>query len=319
MLRYIIVRLGQAAITLVGVSLIVFLLVRSVGYPPDFFSHDGWQYYVAEFDRLGYDAPWYIHYFTFVKVTAQGDFGYSLNWQARTAMELVRSALPDTLQLVAVSIGVSLSFAMPVGMISAVKKGTTLDAFTRGIARLGQSIPPFLLGILLIWAFAVHLEWLPEYGSLEPLAWVLPSIALSWFPVAVIIGFTRASMLNALDSNYTKMARIKGIPEWKVVWWHSLANVIPAVLAAFPALAAFYLFNLLAIELVFARPGVFLLGFQAAIRQDYQVLWAVTMYVSTLVIAAGLLIDILRAAIDPRVRDGQNGAHLSRGVEMALP
>ena len=318
MLRYVLIRLGKAALILIGVSVIVFSVIKLFDIPPDY------PYNLYENDQIDSEDiiifrslwdlndPWYLQYFTFVKNASQGEFGDSHRGPA--AMELVLLHFPTTLKLAVVPIGAMVLLAVPIGVMSAAKEVTLLDAIGRGVARFGQSTPPFLLGLLLIWVFAMHLEWLPRSGSTESLTWVLPSVALGLFLGATVIRLTRASMLEALSSNYIKMARIKGVPEWKVVWKHGLANAAIPALAAFPVLATLYTFNVVAIEAVFSWPGTGVLALQAANARDYQVIWAVTLFVSALVIGAGLLIDILRAAIDPRVRHGEGEAHASSAV-----
>ena len=308
MLRYALIRLVQSAITLIGVSIIVFCFARLSGYTPSFLLCDNGgcdeynQKHASAYHFLGFNDPWYIHYFTFVKNASRGEFGPSSKWQGRTAMELVPLHFPASLQLAVVSIGATLLLAVPIGVISAVKKGSVLDAIGRGVARFGQSIPPFWLGIVLVLIFYVHLGWLPSSGRGGVANLVLPSIALGLFTVAAVMRLTRTSMLDALDSNYIKMVRIRGIPEWRVVWKHGLANAAIPVLAAFPFLAALYMVNTVAIETVFTWPGVGLLALQAVIARDFQVVQAMTMLIAVLFIGINLLIDILCAYIDPRIR-----------------
>ena len=306
MLRYSIVRLAQSVVALIGVSIIVFSLAKftdDLDYPP-----------CSECDAVVliptfgiWSDPLYIQYFTFLKHAVQGEFGPSYKWAGRTAMEMVLLHFPVSLQLAVVLIGATLLLAVPIGVISAVKKDTILDAIVRGVARFGQSIPPFWLGIMLIWIFAVHLGWFPTAGRGGLSHLMLPAIALGMYSVAAVIRLTRSAMLDALDSNYIKMARITGLPEWKVVWKHGLANATTPVLAAFPALAMLYIVNAVAIELVFAWPGVGLLALVAANANepDHRTFFAAAMFVSVLFIGITMLVDILLAYIDPRFRNTQ--------------
>ena len=306
MLRYVLIRLVQSAITLIGVSIIVFCFARLSGYTPvALLCDDGGcgeysQKHASAYRFLGFNDPWYIHYFTFVKNASRGEFGPALG-QDRTAMELVLQVLPGSFQLAAVPMGATLLLAVPIGVMSAVKKGAVLDIFGRQLVMLGYSMPPFLLGMVLIWIFDPEFLAIPANRG-GALHWVLASSALSLFLVAAVIRLTRTSMLDALDSNYIKMARIKGIPEWKVVWKHGLANAAIPVLAAFPILATLYMFNAVALETVFAWPGVGMLALQAANAHDYQVIHAITMLIAVLFIGINLLIDVLCAYIDPRIR-----------------
>ena len=304
MQRYIIIRLIQSVFTLIGVSIIVFSLARLSGNPLDVLLPDEAddETFIRISELWGLNDPWYIQYFTFVRNASRGEFGPSFKWQGRTAMELVLLHLPATLQLAVVSIGVSVLLAVPIGVMSAVKKGTMLDTVGKLIALLGQSLPSFWLAIVLIWIFAVQLGWFPTSGRGGVSNMVLPAVAMGWFSVASFMRLTRSSMLNVLDSEYIKLARIKGLPEWKVVWKHGLKNAAIPPLTVFGAIVVGQMTGSVTIETVFAWPGVGLLALQAVNARDYQVIQAVTMFISVLFIGMNLLIDILYAYIDPRIR-----------------
>ena len=304
MQRYILIRLIQSVFTLIGVSIIVFSLARLSGNPLDVLLPD--EADDETFERIselwGLNDPWYVQYFTFVKNASRGEFGPSFKWQGRTAMELVFLHLPATLQLAGFSILVSVLLAVPIGVMSAVKKGTLLDTVGKLVALLGQSLPSFWLAIVMIWIFAVKLGWFPTSGRGGFDHMILPGIALGWFSVASFMRLTRSSMLNVLDSEYIKLARIKGLPEWKVIWKHGLKNAAIPPLTVFGAIVVGQMTGSVTIETVFAWPGIGLLALQAVNARDYQVIQAVTMFISVLFIGMNLLIDILYAYIDPRVR-----------------
>ena len=304
MQRYIIIRLVQSIFTLIGVSIIVFSLARLSGNPLDVLLPP--EADAETFERLnklwGLDKPWYSQYFTFVKNVSRGEFGPSFKWQGRTAMELVLLHLPATLQLAVISIGVSVLLAVPIGVMSAVKKGTMVDTVGKLIALLGQSLPSFWLAIVLIWIFAVQLGWFPTSGRGGISNMILPAVAMGWFSVASFMRLTRSSMLNVMDSEYIKLARIKGLKEWKVVWKHGLKNAAIPPLTVFGAIVVGQMTGSVTIETVFAWPGIGLLALQAVNSRDYQVIQAVTMFISVLFIGMNLLIDILYAYIDPRIR-----------------
>jgi peptide/nickel transport system permease protein len=304
MQRYILIRLIQSVFTLIGVSIIVFSLARLSGNPLDVLLPD--EADDETFERIselwGLNDPWYVQYFTFVKNASRGEFGPSFKWQGRTAMELVFLHLPATLQLAGFSILVSVILAVPIGVMSAVKKGTMLDTVGKLVALLGQSLPSFWLAIVMIWIFAVKLGWFPTSGRGGFDHMILPGIALGWFSVASFMRLTRSSMLNVLDSEYIKLARIKGLPEWKVIWKHGLKNAAIPPLTVFGAIVVGQMTGSVTIETVFAWPGIGLLALQAVNARDYQVIQAVTMFISVLFIGMNLLIDILYAYIDPRIR-----------------
>ena len=304
MQRYIIIRLVQSIFTLIGVSIIVFSLARLSGNPLDVLlppeADDETFRRISEL--WGLNEPWYSQYFTFVKNVSRGEFGPSFRWQGRTAMELVLLHLPATLQLAVISIGVSVLLAVPIGVMSAVKKGTMVDTVGKLIALLGQSLPSFWLAIVLIWIFAVQLGWFPTSGRGGISNMILPAVAMGWFSVASFMRLTRSSMLNVMDSEYIKLARIKGLKEWKVVWKHGLKNAAIPPLTVFGAIVVGQMTGSVTIETVFAWPGIGLLALQAVNSRDYQVIQAVTMFISVLFIGMNLFIDILYAYIDPRIR-----------------
>ncbi len=306
MQRYIIIRLVQSIFTLIGVSIIVFSLARLSGNPLDVLlppeADDETFRRISEL--WGLNEPWYSQYFTFVKNVSRGEFGPSFRWQGRTAMELVFLHLPATLQLAFISIGVSVLLAVPIGVMSAVKKGTMVDTAGKLIALLGQSLPSFWLAIVLIWIFAVQLGWFPTSGRGGISNMILPAVAMGWFSVASFMRLTRSSMLNVMDSEYIKLARIKGLKEWKVVWKHGLKNAAIPPLTVFGAIVVGQMTGSVTIETVFAWPGIGLLALQAVNARDYQVIQAVTLFISVLFIGMNLLIDILYAYIDPRIRFG---------------
>ena len=304
MQRYIIIRLIQSVFTIIGVSIIVFSLARLSGNPADVLIPEEAddETYKRLIEIWGLDKPWHIQYFTFVKNAARGEFGPSFKWQGRTAMELVLLHLPATLQLAALSIGVSVLLAVPIGVLSAVKKGTMVDTVGKLIALLGQSLPSFWLAIVLIWIFAVQLGWFPTSGRGGISHMILPGVALGWFSVASFMRLTRSAMLNVMDSEYIKLARIKGLTETRVVWKHALKNAAIPPLTVFGAIVVGQMTGSVTIETVFAWPGIGMLALQAVNARDYQVIQAVTLFISVLFIGMNLLIDILYAYLDPRIR-----------------
>ena len=205
----------------------MFSLARLSGNPLDVLLPDEAddETFIRISELWGLNDPWYVQYFTFVKNASRGEFGPSFKWQGRTAMELVILHLPATLQLAVVSIGVSVLLAVPIGVMSAVKKGTMLDTIGKLIALLGQSLPSFWLAIVLIWIFAVQLGWFPTSGRGGISNMVLPAVALGWFSVASFMRLTRSSMLNVLDSEYIKLARIKAFRSGR--WCGSTASRTP--------------------------------------------------------------------------------------------
>ena len=240
MQRFIIVRVFHSLIALVAISIIVFGLARITGNPLDvLLPIEATQ---EDFDRVeqawGLDKPLPIQYFKYVANILQGDFGNSFKWQDKSARELVVSRFPATLQLASLALVMSVVISLPIGVIVAVKKDTGIDYLGKVVALLGQSLPSFWLGIVLMWIFAVQLDLLPTSGKGGIKHMILPSIALGLFQVAAIMRLTRSSLLEVLDTEYVKLARIKGLSERAVIWKHCLRNALITPLTYFtPTLA----------------------------------------------------------------------------------
>ena len=306
MQRYILIRLFHAALSLIGVSVIVFTLIRLTGSPLDVLAPvNATEEDLARVSALwGFDRPLYEQYLVFVWNALQLDFGDSIKFQGQTATALIGDALPASLQLAGFALLFSVLIGVPAGVVSAVRKGTLLDTIGKIVALLGQSLPPFWLGIVLIWVFAVNLGWFPVSGRGGFSHVVLPGVALGWFSVAAFMRLTRSAMLNVLDSEYVKFARVTGAPEWKVVWKHALKNAAIPPLTLFGIIAGIMVTGVVTLETVFAWPGIGQLALTAVLARDYAVVQGLVLLISALFIAINLAVDILYAYIDPRVRYG---------------
>src|SRR5262245_4691227 len=304
MQRYIARRVLQSVLALWVMSLVVFTLARLSGNALDvMLPMEATQ---EDFDRLakywGLDRPLHVQYAVFLSRAIQGDFGTSWKWPGHSAMGLAMDRLPATLQLAGFALLVSVLIALPVGVLSAVKKGTVWDTAGKIIGRLGQSLPGFWLGIVLMWIFAVHLGWLPTSGRGGLQYMILPAITLGWFQVAAIMRLVRSSMLEVLDSEFVKLTRIKGLAEWKVVWKHCLRNAAIAPLTFFAIIAGVLMTGSVVTESVFSWPGTGLLVVDAVRARDFQVVQAVVIVFAGIFILMNLLVDILYAYLDPRIR-----------------
>ena len=307
MQRYIAGRLIQCLVTLLVISLLVFALARLTGNPLDvMLPIDASAEIQAEMSReLGLDQPVYVQYARFVQSLLHGDLGTSIRTR-KPVSELIGLRLPNTLKLVSFSTGMALLIALPLGVIAATRKGGFWDVGARTVALFGQSVPTFWAGIVLISIFAVNLDVLPA-GRKEGIeSYVLPAVTLGLFGfmLAGVVRLLRGSMLDVLDSEYVKFARMKGLAESVVTWKHALKNaLIPVV-----TFVGFYFGILMAgsvvVETVFAWPGIGRLAFEAVQWRDYPVIQGVVLLVSTIILAANLVVDILYAYIDPRIRYG---------------
>jgi peptide/nickel transport system permease protein len=299
-----VVRLFQAFLSLIAVTIIVFLLGRLTGNPLDVLLP--LEAEEADYIRVekvwGLDKPITTQYLIFMKNAARGNFGESIKWRGNSAMGLVIDRLPATAILALVSLAVATLIAIPVGVLSAVRRGTVFDFGGKTIALFGQSLPPFWLGIVLMWIFAVELDWLPTSGKEGVKSIILPAIAIGWAQVAALMRLVRSSMLDVLESEYVKLARIKGVTENKVIWKHCLRNAGIAPLTYFGLILAGLMVGSVSMEAVFSWPGVGLLAIDAVKARDFQVLQAVVIVFSGIYIAANLAVDIAYAYLDPRIR-----------------
>ena len=301
---YLAKRLLQSLATLFVVSFLAFFMSRISGSPVDaLLPVDAGQ---EEADILiaewGLDRPLPVQYLTFLGNALQGDLGEALKWRGQSALGLVLERLPATMTLAGAAILLGLAIAVPLGVISAVKKGTWIDRVAKVIALMGQSLPEFWLGIVLIWIVAVNLGWLPTSGTGGLSHLVLPAITLSTTLVAAITRLTRSAMLDALDSEFIKLCRVKGVREPRIIWIHALRNAVSVPLTYFGVLAGAILTRTVVIETVFAWPGTGSLVIEAVLGRDFAVVQAAMIVFVLVFIAANLLVDILYAVVDPRIR-----------------
>jgi peptide/nickel transport system permease protein len=304
MQRYIARRFLQSLLAIWVMSLIVFSLARVTGNPLDVMLplEAGPEEYERVSKHWGLDKPLYVQYAIFLSKAVRGDFGNSWKWHGYTAMGLVGQRLPATLQLAGFALFISIVIALPIGVMAAVMKGTPWDSLAKIIALLGQSLPGFWLGIVLMWIFAVHLGWFPTSGRGGLQYMILPAITLGWFQVAVLMRLVRSSMLEVLDSEFVKLTRIKGVPEWKVIWKHCLRNASIAPLTYFAIIAGVLMTGSVVTESVFSWPGTGLLVVDAVRARDFQVVQAVVIVFSGIFIFTNLMVDIFYAYLDPRIR-----------------
>jgi peptide/nickel transport system permease protein len=301
--RYILGRLLQAAVSLVVVSIVVFALVRLSGDPIAIMAPAE----ASDADikamraHLGLDRSWPVQYWRFASRALQGDFGQSIRFR-RPAWELVRERYGATLELGGLAVLIVIAVALPVGVYAAVRRGSKLDYLARTLAALGQAVPPFWLGLLLVLVFGVLLHLLPTSGRGTPLHVILPGITLGWFAVAGLMRLTRSAMLDVLGTEYIKLARIKGLPERQVIWKHAFKNAaLPVV--TFAALLFVALLNgSIITETVFGWPGLGLLVIEAVDSRDYPIVQAVVLCLSAMYIAMNLLVDVLYAYLNPKIR-----------------
>ena len=303
MQRYIVYRFGQAIIALIGVSILVFVLTRASGNVLDFILplEASPEDYARVSKEWGLDKPIIGQYATYMWKLLHGDFGESWKW-GTGALDVVLEKFPATLQLAGFTLAISSVMGVAFGVLVATKRDTVFDHGGKVIALLGQSLPTFWTGIVLMWVFAVILDWLPTSGKGDFRHMILPGITLGWYNVAALMRLTRSAMLDVLDDEYVKLARIKGLPESKVILKHCLRNAAIAPLTYFGVIAGYLMVGSVITETVFSWPGVGQLAVEAVRARDYQVVQAVVLFMAGIFIFCNLVVDILYAYLDPRIR-----------------
>lgn len=303
MQRFIIQRFLQAIVALLILSVLIFGMVRLTGdptllmLPEDATAED-----IAILQRaLGLDRPLPVQYWVFISSAIQGDFGRSVKGQLPVG-EIIKERLPYSIRLGAASFLVTLVIALPLGVLAAVNKGSLLDTVAQIIAVLGQSMPMFWVGIVLIQIFAVYLRLLPSGGTGSLAHYVLPAFTLGWWLVAGIMRLLRSSLLETLDGEFIKLARIKGLSEVRVIWKHALRNALIPVVTFGGIYMAILITASILVETVFAWPGVGRLVYESIVFRDFPVVQAVVMMMAGFVIVTSLVVDILYAYLDPRIR-----------------
>ena len=308
MRRYLVSRIVQAIVTLWLLTLVAFVMARLSGNPLDVLLDAR----ATEEDRaamaqvLGLDRSLPVQYAIYLRDVAHGDFGTSFKTR-RSALSTVMERLPWTLELGTASFLVSVLVAVPIGVVTAVKRDTAIDVAGKVLALLGQSLPTFWLGLMLILLFAVTLGWLPAGGTGNLTHLVLPSITLGWFTVAGIMRLVRSAMLDTLGEEFVVTARAKGLAEPRVVWKHALRNAaIPPLTYAgvvFVALLA----GAVVTETVFAWPGVGQLVIEAITFRDFPVIQIIFLLFGAMYIGMNLVVDLLYGWADPRIRLAEGG------------
>jgi ABC-type dipeptide/oligopeptide/nickel transport system permease component len=304
MKTYILHRVAQSALTLLGVSVLVFVILRVLpGDPARMLLPDGApESAVIELNRqLGLREPLFVQYGLFLRSVAHGDFGQSFQYRA-PALRVVLERLPATIQLTVAAMLVTIAAGVTLGIGTAVRRGTRYDVAGTILAVLGQSLPNFWLGIMLILLFGVALRWLPTSGFAGWTSLVLPAITLAAFPTALVARLTRSSMLEILNRDYIRTGRAKGLAERSVVLRHALRNAAIPVLTVIGLQIGALLGGAVITESVFAWPGMGKLIVDAIFFRDFPVVQTVLILSATVFVGINLLVDLLYTIIDPRIR-----------------
>jgi len=303
MRQFIIRRTLYAIITLLILSLTIFLVVRLTGDPVSLLAEPGAR--AEDLDRVrtewGLNRPLPVQYLSFLHNIATGQLGKSFNYEMPVS-QLYFQRLPNSLELALAASLISFLVGIPAGLISAVRVNTAWDNLGKIVALLGLAVPGFWLGLVLILVFSVWLGWLPTSGQGGWQHLIMPALALGWYFAASLLRLTRSSMLEVLRSEYIKLARLKGLPGIAVIAMHAFKNALIPVLTLAGINLVIMINAGVIIEVIFAWPGVGRLLFEGIAFRDFPVVQASILLGGTMIVIVNLLVDILYAVIDPRIR-----------------
>jgi ABC-type dipeptide/oligopeptide/nickel transport system permease component len=296
-------RLAQSLLVLLGVSFVVFFILYLTGdpalvlLPPDATAED-----VRRFrEAMGFNDPFIVQYGRFLAGALRGDFGQSIR-HGEPAFGLVVERLPATFELATAALLIALVIAIPAGIVSAVRRNTIVDYVATVVALLGQSMPTFWLGIMLILLFSVQFNVLPSSGRGGLSHLILPAITLGLFTTARITRLTRSGMLEVLNQDYIRTARAKGVASSPIVWKHAFKNAAVPIVTIVGIELGTLLGGSVITETIFAWPGVGRLSVQAIYNRDYPVVQAAVFLLATTFVLVNLFVDVLYTYLDPRIR-----------------
>ena len=301
--QFIIRRTSYSIITLFILSLTIFAVVRFTGDPATLMAEPGAR--AEDLARVraqwGLDRSWPVQYYQFVQNILSGNLGISFNYRMPVS-ELYFERLPNSLELAFAATLLSFLIGIPAGLLSAVRVDGVWDQTGKVVALLGLSIPGFWLGLVLILVFSVYLEWLPTGGKGDWRNLLMPALALGWYFAASLLRLTRSSMLEVMRSEYIKLARLKGLPGYVVIAKHGFKNALVPVLTLAGVNLVVMVNAAVIIEVVFAWPGIGRLLFEGIFQRDFPLVQGVVVLAGVMIVFVNLLIDILYAYIDPRIR-----------------
>jgi len=303
MTRFIIIRLLQSFVALIGVIVVVFFLVRASGDPMSLLSAPNLseEQYNAIKAKWGLDKSWGEQFLIYMKDLARGDFGESLV-KERPVLDIIGEALPNTLKLVVPSFIIGMLLALVLGITAATYRDSFWDNGVKFLAVLGQALPGFWVAIMAVLIFSVNLGWFPVAGMAKPSNYVLPVATMVFFMMPGMMRLVRSGMLDVLDSEYIKLARIKGLPERLVIWKHALRNALITPLTVAGMIFAMFITGAVITETIFNWPGIGKLLVETTFSRDFAIVQAITIIVAAFVLGINLIVDISYAYVDPQIR-----------------
>ena len=303
MAKYILKRILLAIVTIWAVATLTFFLMNMVPGGP-FLSEKAIspQATAALEAKYGLDKPMGQRYLTYMADALHGDFGDSLKQRGRTVMDIIKMKFPVSAKVGGVSVLVSLLLGIPLGCLAALKRGKTLDSIISVVATCGIAVPSFVICTVLMYFFGVKLKLLPTMGLTSLKHYVMPVMALSFYPTAYIMRLMRSSMLDVLGQDYMRTAKAKGVHGFKILFKHALRNAILPVITYVGPMLAYTVTGSFVVEKIFTIPG---LGgeFIGAIQgRDYTLIMGTTIFLATLIIIMNVVVDICYKIVDPRIK-----------------
>jgi peptide/nickel transport system permease protein len=306
MSRHFLIKLGQSLILLFCVLLLAFFMLRLTGDPVTLMmSREASAEQIEAFrEEMGFNRPLIVQLFDFIGGALTGDFGESLHYRT-PALPLVLGRLPATIELAVVALLMAVLVGVPFGLLSGSKPGSWMDSVGRFLALMGQSIPNFWLGMILILIFAQTLGWFPVFGRDEPKSVVLPAFVLSLASMGQIIRLTRSTVLEVRGEDYIRTAHSKGLKPGKIYVKHVLKIVAPVVISVAVVQFGYMLGGSIYIETIYAWPGIGQLLQQALGWRDFPLVQTITVFTSAVVLLLDLFTDVAYVWLDPRIRYGK--------------
>jgi len=303
MTRFIIIRLLQSVVAIIGITVVVFFLVRAAGDPLELLKNPNMTegQYEAMKVRLGLDKSYGEQFIVYMGDLAQGDLGTSLLKQ-RPIIDMIGESLPNTLKLTVPAFVIGMTLALALGVLAATRRDTFWDQGVKFAAILGQALPGFWVAIMAVLVFAVYWQILPVAGMATPAHYVLPVGTMVFFTLPGMMRLVRSSMLDVLESEYVKLARIKGLPEKTVIWKHALRNALITPLTTLGLIIPGLVLGAVITETIFNWPGMGRMIVEATFARDFTVVQAITILTAVMVLGINLLVDISYAYVDPQIR-----------------
>jgi ABC-type dipeptide/oligopeptide/nickel transport system permease component len=303
MIRFIVIRLIQAFIALIGLVTLVFFLVRLSGNPAELLKNPNMtpEAYNALMERLGLNDSYWVQYKIYMTDLAHGDLGDSL-LKMKPVSTMIGEALPNTLKYSIPSFIIGLLLSTALGVLGATKRDGWLDNGVKFLAVLGQALPGFWVAIMAVLVFAVYLHWLPVAGMAGPANYILPVGTMIFMMLPGMMRLVRSTMLDVLDSEYIKLARIKGLPERTVIWKHALRNALISPLTVAGMMIAGIIGGAIITEQIFNWPGMGRMILESTFARDFTVVQSIVILIAIMVLGMNLLVDIAYAYVDPQIR-----------------